>query len=393
MALLSDVTDATLVCIQSDYIIVEEIEYNFHLVIECSWYFIIEGENLHMKHVQKHVPVVDKEGNPLMPTTPTRAAMMVKCKDATPFWNHGIWCIRLNREPSGRYKQDIAVGIDPGSKKEGYTVKSEKYTYLNVQADAHTTTKGKIKRRREARRSRRGKNCRGRKWRGNRSRKKGWLPPSTRDRWFWKIRVVDWLRRMFPINYCVVEDIVGSKKLKIKGNLFSALEVGKKWFYKHIEKRFKSFYTLKGYETKKLRDLFNLKKIDNKLSSDFHAHCVDSWILATHAVKGDYPRNKEVYCIKPLSLERRSLHDQLPKKGGIRPRSGGGTNCAGITKGTLVKHIKHGLAVIYGYRFQPTKKEPDRMVYSIQKLPSLKRYLGIRKEDFKILKRLNFLFI
>ena len=346
-----------------------------------------------MKHVQKHVPVVDREGNPLMPTTPTRAAMMVKCGDATPFWNHGLWCIRLNREPSARYKQDIAVGIDPGYKKEGYTIKSECHTYLNVQADAHTATKRKVKRRREARKDRRGRKCRGRKWRGHRKQKDNWLPPSTRDRWFWKIRVIDHLRKLFPINCCVVEDIGASGKWKKKGNLFSALEVGKKWFYKHMEDRFKYFYTIRGHETKKLRDLFNLKKIGDKLSSDFHAHCVDSWILATYAVKGDYPRNKEVYCIKPLSQNRRSLHDQLPKKGGIRKRSGGGTNCAGITKGTLVKHIRRGLAVIYGYQFKPTKKEPNRNAYSIQMLPSLEKRQGVRREDFKILKRLNFLFI
>ena len=191
----------------------------------------------------------------------------------------------------------------------------------------------------------------------------------------------------------MVEDIVGSKKLKIKGNLFSALEVGKKWFYKHMKETFLFFDTLKGYETKKLRDQFFLEKIDDKLSSNFHAHCVDSWVLATHAIGGFYPLHKDVFCIKPLSPERRSLHRQKPQRGGIRPRSGGGTNCGGITKGTLVKHIKHGLAVIYGYQFKPTKKEPNRIVYRIQMLPSLKRDQHIRREDFKILKRLNFLFV
>ena len=341
----------------------------------------------------KYIPVLAPDGERLMPTIPPVARHMIKSGDATPFWDHGIFCIRLNREPSGRYKQDIAVGIDPGSKKEGYTVKSEKHTYLNVQASAHTTTKGKIKRRREARRSRRSKKCRGRKWRGNRRRKEGWLSPSTRDRWFWKIRVIDWLQRLFPINHCVVEDISASGKWKKKGNLFSILETGKKWFYKHMEDQFWFFDTLKGYETKELRDQFFLEKIDDKLSPNFHAHCVDSWVLATHVVGGTYPWNKEVFCINPLSPKRRSLHRQKPQKGGIRPRSGGGTNCGGITKGTLVKHIKHGLAVIYGHIFKPTKKEPNRIVYSIQLLPSLKREQYMRREDFKILKKLNFIFI
>ena len=84
------------------------------------------------------VPVVDKNQIPLMPTTPVRAAMMVKCGDATPYWNNGMFCIRLNREPSKRCKQEITIGVDPGSKKEGFTVKSQSHTY---------TTTGKIKHR------------------------------------------------------------------------------------------------------------------------------------------------------------------------------------------------------------------------------------------------------
>ena len=80
-----------------------------------------------------------------MPTTPTRAGMMIKCGDATPYWDNGVFCIRLNREPSKRFKQEIVVGVDPGSKKEGFTVKSESHTYLNVQADAHSKVGKKLK--------------------------------------------------------------------------------------------------------------------------------------------------------------------------------------------------------------------------------------------------------
>ena len=36
--------------------------------------------------------------------------------------DNGIYCIRLNKEPSDRNTQEIVVGVDPGSKKEGFTV-------------------------------------------------------------------------------------------------------------------------------------------------------------------------------------------------------------------------------------------------------------------------------
>lgn len=82
------------------------------------------------------VPVVDSNGLPLMPTSPRRAARWVKSRKATPFWSRGVWCVRMNVEPSGRKMQPIAVGIDPGSKREGFTVKSKAKTFLNVLAHA-----------------------------------------------------------------------------------------------------------------------------------------------------------------------------------------------------------------------------------------------------------------
>ena len=82
------------------------------------------------------VPVVDKNNNPLMPTTPSRARRWIKTKKATWFWKKGVYCVRLNTEPSDRKFQEIVISVDPSSKKEGFTVKSSLHTYLNTQADA-----------------------------------------------------------------------------------------------------------------------------------------------------------------------------------------------------------------------------------------------------------------
>ena len=78
----------------------------------------------------QYVPVVDFEQRPLMPTTPARAERWIKSGKATPFFRKNIFCVRLNVEPSNRHIQPLAVGIDPGSKREGYTVKSKAHTYL-----------------------------------------------------------------------------------------------------------------------------------------------------------------------------------------------------------------------------------------------------------------------
>ena len=295
------------------------------------------------------VPVISKSSKPLMPTKPNKAGMLIKKKLATPFWRNGIFCIRLNYEPKTDHKQEVAIGIDPGSKKEGFCVKSKENTYLNLQADAHVSTKKKIAKRKNLRRARRNRKTRCRKCRCNRKTNKKFIPPSTRARWSWKVRIVDQLLKIFPITACVIEDVQAeTKKGKKRWNQsFSPLQVGKKWFYEQMEERFEFFDQLKGWETKQLRERYSLHKLDYKLSSDFHAHCVDAWVLATHAVGGYFPNNKDVLCIRPLLIQRRCLHKENPKKGGIRTPYGG-TRCIGFTKGTLIKSVKYGLGLIGG---------------------------------------------
>ena len=76
------------------------------------------------------VPVKTKDEQQLMPMHAARARKLVKRREATPYWDNGIYCIRLNKAPSNSETQAIVVGVDPGSKKEGFTVKSEAHTYL-----------------------------------------------------------------------------------------------------------------------------------------------------------------------------------------------------------------------------------------------------------------------
>ena len=134
------------------------------------------------------------------------------------------------------------------------------------------------------------------------NRAKGGLPPSTKARWQWKLRICWWLKKIFPITDFVVEDIAAvTKKGKRRWNKsFSPLEVGKKWFYTELEK-LGNVYTLKGYETKEERDRYSLKKSSNKLAETFDAHCVDSWVLANwHAGGHILPDNKEMLFAVPL---------------------------------------------------------------------------------------------
>ncbi len=290
------------------------------------------------------VPVLNMDNKPLMPTTPSRARRWIVSGKATGFFKKGVFCIRLNIK-TGENKQDIAVGIDPGSKKEGFTVKSKSHTYLNIQADAVTWVKGAVENRRNMRRARRYRKTPCRQPRFN--RKKGGLAPSTKARWQWKLRILNWLNKLFSISHVVVEDIKAKTTGKRRWDKsFSPLEIGKNWFYSFLPN-----LTLKqGWETKELRDSLGLKKTSNKLSKSFNAHCVDSWVLANYIVGGHIkPDNKNILYLKPLRFHRRQLHALQPSKGGRR-RLYGGTISIGLKRGSLVKHSTHKLVYVGGTR-------------------------------------------
>src|SRR6266852_5722118 len=263
------------------------------------------------------VPVVDQSQRPLMPTTPSRARRWIKCGKATAFWKGGIFCVRLNAEPSARVVQPLAVGIDPGSKREGYSVLSAAHTYLNIQAEARAGVKEAEKDSTRMRRTRRQRKTPCRRPRPNRHQSKKKLPPSTRARWQWKLRLARFLCQLFPVSVFVVEYIKARTQGKRRWDQsFSPLEVGKQWFNVELGK-LAPVQTIPGYETKALRDQLGLKKTSKKLAQVWEAHCIDAWVLAESAVGGKTsPDNRRLVCMAPLNWHHRQLHRFEPGKGG-----------------------------------------------------------------------------
>ena len=283
----------------------------------------------------RKVPVVDKNNNPLMPCHPARARELLKKGRAIYFWRSGIFCIKL-LDRSGGTVQPIVVGIDPGSKREGFSVKSQHHTYLNIQSKAVDWVKDKVELRKILRRGRRTRLAPYRMCRSNKLINKFRLPPSTRARWQAKLRILTILKSIFPISDVVVEDIAARTRKGAKqwNSSFTPLEVGKKWFYKQISNEF-TLHLFRGHETKQLRDDLGLKKSSQKLADKFESHCVDSWVLANAIVGGHTkPDNTGLFLLNPLNRNRRALHDSVPSRNGYRqPR----TSQSIWQKGALVK--------------------------------------------------------
>jgi hypothetical protein len=293
----------------------------------------------------KYVPVISKIGKPLMPCHAARARQLVRKGKAVRRFKKGLFYIQLTEREDGEVQQ-IACGIDPGSKKEGITVKSEAHTYINIQADAVTHVSDAVKTKREMRRGRRHRKTPCRKNRQN--RKRGGIPPSTKARWQAKLRIAYVLRSLYPICTWVVEDICARTKGQRRWDAsFSPLQVGKAWFYEELG-RMGVLITKQGYETKALRDELGLKKSSRKMAEIFEAHCVDSWVLAWDGV-GGRPEvdDKSLICVSFPRYYRRKLHVQQPSKGGKR-RDYGGTVSMGLKRGMLVKHLKWGISYVGG---------------------------------------------
>lgn len=300
---------------------------------------------------QRWVPVVSSTGKPLMPCSPKRARILMKKGKAIPRHLKGLFYIKLTDRSDGD-TQPVAVGIDPGSRYEGYTVKSATRTFLNVNSLAIDGKR--IKKIMEARsNSRRARRYRKNPYRANkmnRSRSKGWVPPSTKARWQLKLNVLKWFARLYPVTDVAIEDVnVATEKGGSRRNSgFSAIQAGKNWLYSHISALGYSLTTFKGNQTASYRRRLGLFKTKNKASKSFDSHCVDSWVLANEVLGNQLkPDLTHVLELKPLIHTRRQLHRLNFKKGGTRSRYGG-TMSLGIQRGTLVKHVKYGKCIVGG---------------------------------------------
>ncbi|QXN70477.1 putative RRXRR domain-containing protein [Bacillus phage vB_BspM_AgentSmith] len=300
---------------------------------------------------QRWVPVVSSTGKPLMPCSPKRARKLMSKGKAIPRHLKGLFYIKLTDRSDGEV-QSVVVGIDPGSRYEGYTVKSATRTFLNVNSLAADGKRVKriMEARSNSRRARRQRKNPYRANRMNRSRSKGWVPPSTKARWQLKLNILKWFARLYPVTNVVVEDVIFAteKGGSVRNLGFSAIQSGKNWLYSHIVALGYNLTTFKGSQTAAFRRRLGLFKTTNKASKLFDSHCVDSWVLANEVLGNQLkPDLTHVLELKPLTYIRRQLHRTCFKKGGIRSRRGG-TMSLGIQRGTLVKHVKHGKCIVGG---------------------------------------------
>jgi RRXRR protein len=312
------------------------------------------------------VPVLDKDGKPLMPTKPSRARRWLKEGKAKIVHNNlNIFCVQLLVEPSGHDAQPIALGLDPGKKFTGVGVQSTKFTLFMAHlilpfCDITKKMSGRL----ILRRARRGRridrnvafNKRAHRQKRFDNRKQGKLPPSIRANKELELRITKELVKLFPISQITYECI------KAKGDKgFSPVMVGQKVMLQWLEK-IALTNTQEGWQTSILRQQLGLAKDKNdksKQTPETHAH--DGVALAasnfmqferfhTASTRGHRWVGEVVITPAPFrvvarpNLFRRQLHFENPVKDipGNRKRKGGTVTPFGFRSGDLVKAQKAG---------------------------------------------------
>lgn len=166
------------------------------------------------------VYVINKHGKPLMPCKPVKARILLKQKKAK-VTKREPFTIQLLYGSSG-YTQDVALGVDAGSKYIGLSATTKKKELYSADVEIRSDIVSKLATRRECRMARRNRKTRYRKARFN-NRRKGdnWLAPSIRVKIQSHLKVVSDVCKILPISQIIVEtasfDIQRIKKPRISG--------------------------------------------------------------------------------------------------------------------------------------------------------------------------------
>lgn len=150
--------------------------------------------------------VLNKNKKPLNPCSPARARKLLKQGKAIV---HKVYpfTIRLKElKDTSTNIQEYRLKFDPGAKTTGVAMTKENEVVFLAEIEHQTTIRKNLETRRNARRGRRSRKLRYRKPRFlNRTRKKGWIPPSLQAR---VDNIESWalkLSKLVPIDTCSME--------------------------------------------------------------------------------------------------------------------------------------------------------------------------------------------
>jgi hypothetical protein len=322
------------------------------------------------------VPVISPEAKPLMPTTPARARKWIKSGKAVGKRNKvGVFYVQLLREPSDYRTQEIVVGTDRGKAFTGIAFQTKLATIALFHAclpgfykskktskDRQSVT-GKMEKRTELRRTRRGQrinrkksfNLRNHRQKRFSNRRQNKLTPSVKANREMELRILTEMSKILFISEIRDESCGGNSKKNGFG--ISPVTVGQEWFRTEASK-IALVKEVDSLDTGKYRDQLGLikdKKDKSKQTPETHAN--DAIALAATAFiqyKAFHAANSHGHhwvgeCVVTKSpfivitrpkLFRRKLHQENYQSCGILKRQGGTITPFGFRSGDYVQTIR-----------------------------------------------------
>jgi len=149
------------------------------------------------------VPVINMRGEPLMPTTPRKARMLLKEGNAkvvqrTPFTIQLLYA-------TGETKQDVALGIDAGYSTVGYSAVTSDRELIAGELSLRSDIKRLLEKRSSYRHTRRGRLWHREPRYNNRAKDKGWFAPSILHKLDSHIALIEKIKSILPITRIIVE--------------------------------------------------------------------------------------------------------------------------------------------------------------------------------------------
>jgi len=151
------------------------------------------------------VYVLNKYGNPLMPTTRHGKVRRLLRKGLAVVVDYRPFTIQLAYDtPNG--VQEVSLGVDAGTKHVGFSATTKKKVLFEAELLLRSDIVEKLSTRREFRRTRRNRKTRYRKSRFlNRTKKPGWIAPSVRQKVDSHIYWISKICKILPIGEITVE--------------------------------------------------------------------------------------------------------------------------------------------------------------------------------------------
>ena len=151
------------------------------------------------------VYIIDKKGNPLMPTERHGRVKWLLRKKKAKVVKRSPFTIQLLYELETHFIQQVTLGVDAGSKYVGLSAVTEKKELFSAEMTLRDDIPQLLKKRQESRRTRRNR-LRYRPARfNNRKRPKGWLTPTMENKIRSHVNVIGDVCSILPVSKIIVE--------------------------------------------------------------------------------------------------------------------------------------------------------------------------------------------